>query len=778
LPIVKTTTGDVVTLAKATEGLEISTGYLPEKEKTIRIMSGFFRRLGVVMFDAHQHRNHSYLRRLQIDYTNRRVLELIVKRWPMHASSFVISDEEAEFLRSMIISQHGNCKDSVLYSLGDLPIWKTYGSPNSPLLSAKEASFMTNHERLDHLGHHPTIVRDIRGVSSFDKLGASPIQASTILGDYIMPKFKTKELHCVGQTRDAYLGLCRSLMITASLPHSEGNAAAKQVLKYACCFLARDGSFQTLAHMFVPQEEEELTEKIFVNEQHRFIDSELPGVLEECATFVLDEIANGDATEDQILSRATRLVRYIYTNPGSTNWMDPKWKFVPRELHPEYPYNQNTPALPRYMSFSTLCNPMDRDYLWTQRGFFPQDLVPPAVFHERNPNIGTHTLHECCQHLDVLVRNIAPNLVTTEQQLVFKLMIFKIYESFEVRASENQTVSDNIKKSLREVMTVPYILNGDDKDPTKAESWVRPQDLVFGIDHKIGTYKQPHESLLKFRNFLVTVGAYEMEHITGQVEISSNRKVGELEDRITMYFETQDDKNGFMDVKFVFKDGKSILAHKVVLASMSEEVIRQLTGSWSLTARRDPSNPAIDIIQKVDEEDDYDTFWGLLHFLYTDNLIDTNGPILSSASNSPKDQEAEDYLSQRINYLMALQALANYCRADRLKNLIAQELMLPDMVMYSNVFDIRAHAELNQDADVVKYCNQFMKGKKNASLIEKYLEDEIDLVQVKMVALAQYLEGEGSEADAKHGGSSGESIRLNEKLEDLRSRLKEVKLRR
>ncbi|KAG0036130.1 hypothetical protein BGZ89_008449, partial [Linnemannia elongata] len=156
-----------------------------------------------------------------------------------------------------------------------------------------------------------------------------------------------------------------------------------------------------------------------------------------------------------------------------------------------------------------------------------------------------------------------------------------------------------------------------------------------------------------------------------------------------------------MDVKFVFEGGKSILAHKFVLASMSEEVIRQLTGSWALSARRDPSNPAIDIIQK---KDDYDTFWGLLYFLYTDDLIGTNGPsALSAAPKSFKEQDTEDKLSQRVEYLVDLQHLADVYRADRLKGLIAQELMLPGKVLYSNVFEIREHAELNRDASVVNY---------------------------------------------------------------------------
>ncbi|KAK5805609.1 hypothetical protein F5H01DRAFT_397308 [Linnemannia elongata] len=795
LPIVKTTTGDVVTVAKAAEGLEISTAIL--QDKPIHIMAEFFCRMGVTMFNASQHQSHLYLRRLQVDYSERRALELIAKNWSTHASSFVISAEEAGFLREMISSQHRYCNASVLSTLGGLPIWRTYGPPGVPLRSAIGFFYMTDHESLENLGHHPTILHEVGSMIPFDRMGATSIQAASILRERIMPKFASNELQCTGATKSAYLALCRSLMATASYSNIRENALAKQVLNHAQCFLSRDGSFQTLAQMFVPGED--LTETIFVNEQHRFPDSDLytildgrfshgirrlmTGAVEDCATFVLNEIANGSAAADQILSRATHLVRYIYGNPGSTNWMDPKWTFVPREMTPEYPYNQHAPALPHYMSFSTLCYPTERDYLWTQRGFFPQDLVPSARFRQQFSNIGRHTWREYCQHLEVLVKNIAPTMSTTERQLTFKATIFKIYKAFEDRGSEKPTASDIIKQSLREIMTVPYILNGDDMDPTKAESWVWPQDLVFGIDHKIGAHQQAHRSLLKFRNFLVSVGANEMKHIAGQVTVRSKRNIGELENRITTYFETQDEKNGFMDVKFVFEGGKSILAHKVVLASMNEEVIRQLTGSWALSARRDPSNPAIDIIQKGD---DYITFWGLLYFLYTDELIGTNGPPTLSAAIKPfKEQDAEDQLSERVEYLVALQHLADVYRTDRLKGLIAQELMLPGKVMYSNVFDIREHAELNRDPSVVKYCNQFIEVKENASLIEKYLEDEVVSVQAKLVALDQYLGDENAqdvteEVDQLEGGveevAAREALRIE--LEDLEGYLSELKMKR
>ncbi|KAF9122864.1 hypothetical protein BGW39_009457 [Mortierella sp. 14UC] len=782
LPIVRTTSGTVVTLAKASGGLDVSTANLPRN--TLRITTELLRRLEVVMFDASQHCNHTYFHSLHVGYTEPRFLGLFAKHWPMYASSFVISEEEAEFLRNSIRFSITNLSELVLSSLGDLPIWPTFGPAGSPLRSAKSCMYIKDHGSLDHLGDHHNILREVIGMSTFDKMGATPIQAAIVLRDHIMPKFASDELQCTGTTRGAYLSLCRSLMSTASQNNTYDSVVTKLVLSDSPCFLASDGSFQTLAHVLLPQEE--LTENIFENEQHRFLNRDLysilvgrrfkpeirgvdyPGVVEECAEFVLEEIADGIEDPDEILSRAKFLVRYIYSNPGSTDWMDPKWAIVPRELNPEYPYNQNKPALRRYMSFSTLCFPVDRDYLWTQRGFFPQDLVPPETFQDRYANIGKFSCGECCQHLEVLVNHFAPTLTTTERQLSFKATLFKIYKSFEDRCSENDSERDSVRNLLREFMTVPYILDGDDKDPSKSKSWIWPRNMVIGIDHKNGEHQPAHSSLMKYRKFLVAAGANEWKHVEGQVEVGARRQAGLVEQQITAYFEEQDEKKGFMDVRFVFDGGESILAHKVILASVGEAVVRELTGLWATASRHDPANPAIDIIQK---KGDYSAFWGLLYFFYTDDLITTNGR-LPTTTQSYSTQDTEDQISQRLQYLMSLQDLAAEYFVDRLKALIAQELMLPGRVMYSNVFTIRKHAEENQDENVINYCNKFIRVRENKTLIKNYFEDEIAAAEIRLQAVENSLGGDdgGEQVEAKKA--------LTNELEDLRAHLQELNRKR
>ncbi|KAG0271271.1 hypothetical protein BGZ95_000930, partial [Linnemannia exigua] len=792
LPILKTASGTVVRLARATDGLDISKAILDES--TLCIMTELSRRLGVVVFDAVKHRSHKHLQTLQVGYSEQRLLELIAKQWPMSSSSFLISDKEAEFLRNAIRCSIDSLSDaSILSSLGDLPIWPTYGWFGSPLLSAKDSLYVKDHENLKFLGYHSNILLGDNNLPSFEKLGATPIQAAIVLRDQIIPMFASDELQCTGRTKEAYLGLCRSMMKTAShSANSQDTMVTKLVLSHDQCFLACDGSFQTLAHMLLPMEE--LTEAIFVNEKDRFLNKDLynilvgrkfrpdirgvetPGVVEECASYVMEEIAAGTENPNEILSKAKQLVRYIYDHPGSTNWMDPMWAIVPRELKPEYPYNQHTPALRRYMSFASLCFPVDRDYLWTQRGFFPQDLVPPQTFKSKFPDIGKNTCLERCQHLEVLVKHIAPNLTTTERHLTFKAILFRVYKWSEDYCFENHFARDYLRISLREFMTVPYILNGDDKDPSKASSWIWPHDMVFGIDHKIGAYRPAHQSLLKYRNFLVAAGANEMKHVEGEVELRTRRQTGYLDEQVTKFFEAQDDKSGFMDVRFVFEGGKSILAHKVLLASTSEEIIKQFTGPWAQSVHHDPASPMIDIIHK---EDDYIAFWGLLYFFYTDDLIATNGPTttLPTTTQSSMVQDAEDQLSERLEYLMGLQHLAHLYFADRLKGLIAQELMMPGKVMYSNVFEIRKHAERNRDDNVVKYCNQFIQVKENASLIKKYVEDEIMAAKTKLMVLETSLGGGGGGGGCE-GDQEEDKEDLKAELEDLKAHLEELNKKR
>ncbi|KAF9923111.1 hypothetical protein FBU30_006781 [Linnemannia zychae] len=766
LPIIKTTSGSAVTLKKAIDGIEISRARLPVN--AITTIGEFFRRLGVVVFDMSRHRNHKYLLNLQIDYSERRALELIAKNW---RPSFAISSGEAEWLRKIITSSNTDCSNATLRMLGELPIWKTFSPARSPLISANRAIYITDHTSLEDLGTYPTILKDVQNPSAFEKMGSILLCAADILRDHIMPKFTSGELQCIDRVKSSYLGLCRSIITTAASFYSNQDSQSMRVLQQDRCFLSRNGAFHTLADMFDPNED--LAQIVFANERHRFPDNDLyrifsghsvnlpfrkvssHGVLEQCAQFVLDEIESGIAPADQTLSKAKCLVRYIYNFPNThgTDWMDPKWAVVPCETFSEYPYDQHVPAHWKYMPFSSLCYPNDRNYIWTQRCFFPQDMIPSPLFKQVYPSVGSFKWRELCQHLNILAKNIAPTLSSTDRQLKFKSILFSIYKALGDYAGVDQGSSENIKQYLTETMTVPYILNGDDKDPTMSASWFKPTGLILGVDHKIRDLEPVHSSLLEHKNFLSIMGVKEIKSVTRKAKVTPQRELGVLEKRIITFFETQDAQNGFMDVKFVFeRENKSILAHKIVLASMNEEIIRQLTGRWSATAVRDPSNPGIHVIYKNDRDDRYSIFWGLLHYFYTDELIVTNGPpivpVLEYTPTYTKDQ-----ISERVDYLTGLQQLADLFFADRLKALIAAELMLPGMVLCSNVFAIRKHAKRNRDDEVFEYCNQFIRAQ-DKSLMEDYLEDEIEKVKVRLAELKRL-----------HGGSTEGKKEENEDAE-------------
>ncbi|KAG0208799.1 hypothetical protein BGX28_000342 [Mortierella sp. GBA30] len=733
LPILRTNYETTVTLKKAREGLRISGSEDPK-----RIWTDLLRRIGVVVFDAAKHRNHTYLQKLNVGFTNGRLLKLIAKHRARYAASWVISAIEAEHLRMAINSEYDRLSDSVLDSLGYLPIWNSYGPRSSPILiPAKGSSYVREHKDLDGLGHYSSILRDSFDYYPFEDLGASDIPVAEMLLHYIMPKFENGQLRCVGTTRTAYLGVVRSVM--SSIDRGGDRAGiSRKVLTTTRCILARDGSFRTLSELITPHED--LTEAIFTAQQYRFPADDVyqvlierncrpefktltcEGLLKDCANYMLEEIAAGLVDAKVTLSRATQLVRYIYKSPGGTKWMDPRWKIVPRDDNHEFPYNQCTPDLPRYMSFSELHYRTNRDYLWTQKAFFPHGLEPRSVFKERFSEVGEVQLRDCFKHLEVLVKNIAPHW-TSEQQLTLKVSLFRIYKYLNDRANKYGNPRKVMETFVKEEMTLPFVLSSKNEDLHKTESWVWPRNLILGVDDNMGSCRPVHPSLRSYKTFLIATGAEVYNHVDGQVEVPRRRELGVVETKIQKYFKTQDKVAGFMDVKFTFKGGKFIFAHKVVLATANKEMVHRLTGHWSSTDTRDSIDCTIDVFNQVD--DDHAAFWGLLYYFYTNDLISTNGPLPQA-----QDQDGEEKSSARVQYLMALQKLSAVYKADRLKALIACELFMPDRITLSNVFSVRAQAKLNQAQDVVNYCGKFIKN--NVSLIEHYLKDKICEVQGKL----------------------------------------------
>src|SRR5690554_7073862 len=101
-------------------------------------------------------------------------------------------------------------------------------------------------------------------------------------------------------------------------------------------------------------------------------------------------------------------------------------------------------------------------------------------------------------------------------------------------------------------------------------------------------------------------------------------------------FETRDANVGCMDVKYVFSEGREILAHKVVLVHGSEFFKGKFTGPWGDICTMDGLKVVIDHSKSegTEYETKYEVFWGLLYYLYTDKLIKSNGPVDARISST------------------------------------------------------------------------------------------------------------------------------------------------
>ncbi|KAF9119754.1 hypothetical protein BGW39_011952 [Mortierella sp. 14UC] len=757
LPILKTTYGTMTAIKAAKEGLQI-TDITQDRLKLVSALTDLLQDLEIVVYDAAKHQNHEYFKESTLPYSDIRLIQLIANHW---TPSRPLSGIEAIHIRCMLLAIPGGINSALAAKLGALPIWRAFGMDTSHHIAAAGALYLEGHFSMQHLGKIPNLIVDIN-YKHFRAMGATPLRVTEAMMDVVMPKFLSGELECVGDVKAAYLKLFDNLHYLST---RRGRIAEppKDALLHGRCYLAQDGSFHTHAELIHPYQH--LTTVIFADSPELFPDLELfkilygglfaslrslqsdPQLILECAEKVLAETTNPDVDPETTRARAIQLIKYIYDNPsiGGVNWMDAKWKFVPRETNLGAPHNILAPNLPIYMSFSSLTDLKHKDFTWTRLGYFPVDLLPSTAFKAKFPTVCVFHFGEVFMHLNTLVRYIAPTWRTTEQRQTLKSHLFKIYEFCEEIITEDDSYRKDLQRQMSRFMKVPYILNGEDKDPSESSSWIYPHQLMFDIDHDIVSHSVVHKSLHQYRNFLVAMGAEEIKHVEGRVEVAARRKAGDIEAQMLNCFEAQDQETGFMDVRFKFQDGSDIRAHKFFLARASNYFFRRFTGVWAKTSTRDPEEPGVEVIDLSGYGNIKNGFWGLLYYFYSDNLILMNGPPVfqsekeaevGDGDSSEQDEDdgsaeggvgvsrtAEDALSERVQYLMELQDVANRFEANRLKDLIAQELIMSQKVIHSNVFNIRSHAETNQAENVQEYCNKFIA--KNKSSVIKYVEGEI-----------------------------------------------------
>ncbi|KAF9918470.1 hypothetical protein BX616_008570 [Lobosporangium transversale] len=726
------------------------------------------------VFSADDNRRHPYFTQASLKASNEEILKCIARRcanWPGRS----ITKVEAAVIRSMLGRMNDGFKEYA-EPLGILQIWPSLtvsSSQEQPLICARGSYFLGRGCDLANLGQYPDIINSDY-CKMFAAMGAQCLNLVSAAESKVLPKFINGTLSCQGYGKVAYFNMLNKI-ISKSTSNSKGSNEAKRFLLWSRCIVARDGSFKVSSNLYDP--DDLLVSTVFEGEQSLFPSQEIWAIIQnkkqlfsfrnsndstvvrECASHVLDLIRS---EAPNVRSKAVQLVHFIYNNCGNSscrniNWMDPQWQIVPAEVMQDEPYNEFKPKLSAYLPFCKVVDPKWREVCWTQCAFFPQSLKPSSTFKQCYPSVGDFDITQIVHHLSMLSQKVALTWKSTDKQLKLKLSLFKIYDTLQSVAEQSEEERKALSRALSN-MKGPYILNGNDKDPSRPESWLWPKHLMLDIENNTGHFSAVHPSMEAYREFLVTAGALQMENVEGSVEVPKGRRPGEIEERLFNCWVSQDRHNGFMDVRFVFSDNQEILAHKFMLVHTNEYFARRFTGTWAQYSTRDPSDLGVEIINMSEEQESFEAFWGLIHFLYTDQLIRTDErPVLNDARAIP---ESEDAISMRGEFLMDLLQWANQYDAPRLKALIADEIVsTKGFVVHGNVFEIREHAKLYQSKDIQDYCEEFLR--RNAFSVREYLNNVLRESREELKKLT----------GKNHGAERAD---LKQKIENVESYLRDL----
>ncbi|KAF9996371.1 hypothetical protein BGZ65_008040, partial [Modicella reniformis] len=583
---------------------------------------------------------------------------------------------------------------------------------------------------------------------------------------------------CTGAVRAAYVEVFREIIRIAALAGRKATpTAARDLLQNKRFILARDGSLRSSKALFdahdtlcttifedMPSKfpDQSIWDLVWQAKKHLFLfrDSKDPVVVRECAMHVLDMTKGLTQLPSEVVrSRAVTLVNFIYKNENQNNWLDSQWKIVPAEVSTNSPHDEYIPEVPPYQSFDELMDLIWHEVVWTQCAFFPDNLKPSQQFKKRYPTVGTPTPEVVVEHLKVLVTQLAKTWTSVDKQLAFRSSLFTVYQVLDEFAGHN---GDELAVLLENELKQPYIINGYDADLKDPDSWLWPHQLMLDIENPIHHFFTVPRRLQPYRRFLVAAGAQQMQAVEGRVEVPEGRRVGDIETRLLNCFEAQDQHSGFMDVRFKFSSGRQIIAHKFVLVHANEYFTRRFTGVWAEHTTREASDPGVAVIDLSKQEETYEAFYGLLHHFYNDRLIITNGPAIPASEVTEMDSDAKgvdnpDELRDRVQYLMELLQLSNRYETNRLKALIAYEVVSKKMVIHGNVFSVREHAQLAECKDILEHCEKYLR--KNLSSVRTYLNGELEVYRGSLRSLT------GDVAGAKR-------VELKEEIEELESNLK------
>ncbi|KAF9349650.1 hypothetical protein BGX26_012077 [Mortierella sp. AD094] len=759
LPILKTLSGNKIPLKHCKNGIEVSR-LKPQTKRQMEKLSSLMVDLGLVVFDANHNKRHPYLTEPAKEFTDTMILICISRRCVEWPEGRVVATEETEVLREMIRSDT-DLSNRDAAPLGILRIWpccNLISSRTSHLIPAKGSFFIEGSYTLENLGDNSDVIQSTY-CKHFGAMGANSLNVVTAAELRVMPRLLNNNLRCSNnQTRSAYTRMLSDILRVAN---GKKGLQARNFLLTGRFILAQDGSFHIGRELFDPSDE--LLATVFFNEPSRFPDHQVwqamggsakkhwfglrdrndASVIRECAQYILGLTSVYSTTSDpQVHTKASALVRHIYQQSEDVDWMSPEWRIVPAEVAQGSLYNEYLPDLPEYLSFSEIVDPSHRDICWTQCAFFPEILKPSDTFKARFPSVGKPKLQAVVSHLSVLADELATEWTSFDQQPILKMSLFKVYKFLDEFSKEKGTSNAVLlQRELTTQLNVPYILNGDDKDPSLKDSWLWPSQLMLDIDNDIERHQVVHHKLKSVRGFLVAAGVEQMKAVEGRVEVPEGRRKGDIEARLLNCFESQDRHNGFMDILFQFDNHKQIMAHKFMLVHANEYFARRFTGAWANNTTRDPLNPGVEVIDlsDLDGDETFEAFWGLLYYFYTDNLIYTNGPPAPPPFGTTSDQTNVDVLRDRVQYLMELLCLADQYQTKRLKALIAMEIIGGQKVLHSNVFSVRKFAMLYSSKDIKEHCEKYLS--MNSSSVRTYLRGELQVYTQSLTELTGESDG-------------------------------------
>ncbi|KAF9334207.1 hypothetical protein BG006_002581 [Podila minutissima] len=752
LPILTTIWGTVVPLRNCQGALRVSQNDRLDTGSMLHKLGQVLQRAGIIVFQLDKNEKHKYLEAKSGPYSDSSVISAFVKSGGS-LSSMTFDSSEASTLREVIRSALNEFSHGVMSDLGFLRIWPSYGAAHgeSRLICAHSNQIIDGGHDIRNLGDSHNVIQGTYS-DTVKRLGAHSVHLTDFTRERVIPRLQSQVIMPISNKAHmtAYIQLLKNLVRIATTKSNQ-KSEAQRLLQFGSLILARDGSLHACNDLFDPHDTllttvyRHSSSNRFPNQEvytalqsggstvTKFRQSTQDPVLIECANTVLEEtVKRPHAEATKTMARA--LVIKIYTKPSSANWMQSRWKVVPISESLPAPYSSSAPYLPAYMSFSDLILKDYQDIAWTQCGFFPSDLEPPQNCRNVWAEVGKPRIQVIVDHLHSLAKDLASTWTSNSEQLQLQLTLINTYTALNKYASESDVNSTTLS-SLLTTMTVPYIFNSFEKEISDPEAWQWPDQLILDVENPTATHRLVHSKLTQFRSFLAAAGVHEMLSVAGDVKVTPAPPPSEFVTMLCNLFESQDRTSGFMDVCFRFyPGGQDIFAHKIVLAHSSKYFKTRFLGVWAKHVTRDSADPMLEVIDMSSlasgDEDFYAAFWGVLYYLYSHNLTRWNGPP-TPAQLSEAQLASRDGVSERVQYLLSLLALADEYQISRLKDLIAYELVFRRMIVQGNVFTVREHAELKRCRPVVEHCEKYIKA--NAISLKSFVMGEIVALQKELL---------------------------------------------